>query len=528
MKKRDSRLRIRIFSCLLIIPTVLWLLLSLTGAAADLDYDTGEKRSKHELSEDTSVSNVTDEVESWYDDRVPFRSVLLSVNSYAAYFAELPYNKIIEPIIRAIANAVLDEDDYPKAAYLTAEKDSDSESSTVSGSFAFGSSSEGSLSDSSSDSSSSDSSTDSSADDEDSSEDKDSTDSKKSSSGEKDSSDSKNSGSSDQDSTDKKDNASSSGSSKLPSAVDSALGQVVVLPETYETPKQSGYYPYKELTADVIRGRDGWLFTTESYDDYTGANIPSDEELKEKMDALAVLDSFCREREIELYTFVMPNKNVVYPEYMPSVAQEEDSAANLFEDLVKENTGINFEYLDEELLGCKAYGQLYYKTDTHWNYRGALAAYSYMRNSLGLSPMDLCSIDYEEGEGYSGDLAQYTGLPGIAFEDEYLVNMKYKENLATEIVRDGEDYIDERITEDAENDQTVVLIGDSFRNSLFPYLSKDYTHAYSLNELKLDEEMMEILKSADVIILESVERNLFSEDYYDNTVAALGAVMQEE
>ncbi len=479
MKKRDSRLRIRLFYALLIVPTVLWLLLSLAGLADSLDYDTGEKRSKHEIAEDTSVSDLTSELESYYDDRVPFRSVLLSVNSYVSYIAELPYTKVIEPVIRTIANAVLEEGSYPAALYLQEESTGDS----------------GSDSGSSTASSDSDDDMQESAGSKDSGVDKDE----------------------DEDTSD-----------ILPSAVDSALGTLLLLPASYEEPKQSGYFPYRELTSDVIRGRDGWLFTTESLEDYTGENMPTDEKLKEKMDALAVLDQFCREREIELYTFVMPNKNVVYPEYMPSIEQTNESAAAAFEDLIHENTGINFEYLDEELLGCKVYGQLYYTTDTHWNDLGALAAYAYMRNTMGLSPVDLSKVTWTKGEEYSGDLAQYTGLPSFSFPDDYSLDIEYQEDTDYEIVRTGDDYIDETVSEDAENDQTVVLIGDSFRHSLFEFISKDYTHAYSLNQLLLDEEMVEILEDADVIILESVERNLFSEDYYDNTVGALGAVLSVE
>lgn len=508
MKKRDSRIRIRLFYSLLIVPTLLWILLSVTGLAKTLDYDTGEKRNSSELSEDLNVSNVTDELENYYNDRVPFRSIMLSVNSTLNYVVEIPYNAVIEPLLLKIANWRLDDAMTGSAAGASGESEAGSNPSE--------NDPEGSGSDSTSGvhASSEDSVGDSASEDS----------AEGSSGSDSGSSASNGTGSSDSTSEDSDENEDRS---DLPAMQLNEDGTLAILPAVYETPKESGYYPYKILADEVIQGRDGWLFTTESYEDYTGENMPDAEELNEKLNALVALNELCKQRGIEFHTFVLPNKNVVYPEYMPTLEQAEYSAANALEDYVLANSDVSFNYLDEELLGAKVYGQLYYKYDTHWNFRGGLAAYAYIRNNLGLSPIDLSEYEAVEGEETTGDLAQYTGLPSISFDKEYVLNMQYKPELEQTVVSSESDYIDEIICEGAENDKTVVIIGDSFRHGLLTFVSRDYTHTYSMDENKLDETMMEILKSADVIILETVERNIFSEVYYDNIVAGLGAVMQQ-
>ncbi len=479
MKKKDSRLRIRIFYGILILPTLVWLLLTAIGLSSALDSDTGENRNKHTIDEDVTLATITSEAEAWYDDRVPFRSVLLKLNSTLSYAVEVPYTKLIEPLLLQLANLSYEEDSTASADQsTTASSASPEEETTGDGSAQTtedGSAEAEGITEGE-DSASADSETDDSIAD---------------------------------------------------SAIDVVSNEVRILPATYETPVESGYYPYKELAPEVIQGRDNWLFSTESYPDYVGDTMPSEETLQEKLEMLVTVDQLCQEKGIEFYTFVIPNKNVVYPEYMPSVEQAEYSGMNALEDYVQTNSNVHFEYMDDELLGAKVYGQLYYKNDTHWNTRGGLAAYAYMRNTLGLSPINMYEIGSNDTYEYTGDLAVYTGLPMSAFDTEYAQDMLYRTEVTQELVSTGSDYIDEIYSSEPEVDQTVVILGDSFRHALGPYFSRDYAHMYSLNEKLMDEEMAAILNSADVIILEAVERNVFFENHYDQAIAALGAYLQQ-
>ena len=76
MKKKRAKLHIRVFYIMILAPAILWGIFSLCGLTEKLDFATGEKRNKHQVAEGTNLSNLTQELEAVYNDRVPFRSVL--------------------------------------------------------------------------------------------------------------------------------------------------------------------------------------------------------------------------------------------------------------------------------------------------------------------------------------------------------------------------------------------------------------------------------------------------------------------
>lgn len=487
MKRKDSRRRIRIFYGILIIPTLLWAVLSLVGAAKILDFDTGEKRNKHVMAEDTNLSNVTAELETYYDDRVPFRSILLNMNSTLNWIVELPYTKVVEPVLIRWANVSLDKKNAGTSnqvaegaedAVPVPEGEAVPGGATVPGGEAVS------------------------------------------------------------------DGAAFSDGEAVPDSEvvpgeGAGVGEVPgdevpaeetpavlpILPPYYESPIEAGYYPFKEVGEGVIQGRDGWLFTMESYNDYTGANYPSEEQLAQKMAYMELLNQLCQNKGIQLHIAAMPNKNTVYPEYMPTLDQAPVSAVNVLEEYMHANSSVDFQYLDDAILGAKAYGQLYYKLDTHWNNRGGLAAYLYLRNTLGLPPIDMADIGSVDMDPYFGDLATYSGLPSASFDPDNAVMMNYKLEVPQQLIQGENDYIDELVCPNAECPLTLVMVGDSYRHSLLPYLSRDFAHVYSLSETKLDSSMIDILNSADIILLEGVERNFFFMSYFDSTIVQLIEMM---
>lgn len=525
MKRKDSRRRIRIFYGILILPTILWAFLSLIRVARVLDYDTGEKRNKHTIEEGTNLSNITSELEAVYNDRVPFRSVMLSINSTINWLTELPYTKVVEPVLIKMANASMEKKGSGVAAGGNGANGSGGAAGATDGAGNTGAN--GAVA---ADGQQVDPATglpidpatgypidpatgkpfdpvsgypidpptgrpydpvtgqfvevDSGA------------------------------------------GADGQGDGSAAGQTSGQTGGLEVKPAFYESPVEAGYYPYKTLAPEVIQGRDDWLFTTESYPDFTGDNIPSEEALAEKLAGMEQLNQICQSKGIQLHIVAMPNKNKVYPEYMPSVDQVPYSALNTLEDYVHANSQVSFHYFEDEILGGKVYGQLYYKHDTHWNNRGGLVAYAYIRNLLGLPAIDVASISSVDLGPYTGDLQQYTGLPEASFETENSIEMQYKMELPQQLVRGADDYVDELVTQGTERQETVVLVGDSYRHSLVPYLSRDFAHVYALNEKRMDEGMRDILNSADIIILEGVERNFFYEVHYDNAVEKMIELME--
>lgn len=73
-----------------------WLNIGYPSIMETLDVDLNEKRNKATLSETIDLSKVTYEVENYYNDRLPFRSVLISFKRYLDAKIEEPYKDKLE------------------------------------------------------------------------------------------------------------------------------------------------------------------------------------------------------------------------------------------------------------------------------------------------------------------------------------------------------------------------------------------------------------------------------------------------
>ena len=64
-----------------------------------LDFDLNEKRNKATMSEPIDLSRVTYEAENYYNDRIPFRSVLISFKRFLDAKIEEPYKANMEGVL---------------------------------------------------------------------------------------------------------------------------------------------------------------------------------------------------------------------------------------------------------------------------------------------------------------------------------------------------------------------------------------------------------------------------------------------
>jgi len=151
---------------------------------------------------------------------------------------------------------------------------------------------------------------------------------------------------------------------------------------------------------DVIVGREGWLFYEPTAGDFMNCSVLSDRAVNNIIRNLLLLDDYC-ESQNALFTFtIAPNKNSIYPEFMPYNYIESDNPGNYDKFLtayseikeewqkavissdgnVKIPEFFSFCDLRKTLLQSKEANEapIYHKTDTHWNNIGALAA----RNAL--------------------------------------------------------------------------------------------------------------------------------------------------
>ena len=272
--------------------------------------------------------------------------------------------------------------------------------------------------------------------------------------------------------------------------------------------KGKSYYPYKSKGA-VFYGRDDWLFYLgdSSLDFYTGKNAMDNSEMEKFYTKVSTLDALLAERGVELRYMVLPNKEQVYADKMPTL--EIVHNAKVLQRLsyyMKSKGYNNYLYPLEELINGREGGKdTYYKQDTHWNSYGAMIALSCLMPTI-----DNVKVDYEVTHSMKkgGDLANMLSYDGDEYEifgancrNEVVYTQKVLDDYGYHIVYKS----------NGEAGRNCMIIGDSFRLALIPNLVKffdttvsyHYSLALDINRIAQD---IDSLKEGDVLVIENVER----------------------
>ena len=138
-------------------------------------------------------------------------------------------------------------------------------------------------------------------------------------------------------------------------------------------------------TEQAIIGKDGWLFMNgNEYTSYTGNPALTSTELKSIENELIARQKFCSDRGIKFYTIIVPSKYSVYPEnlYPNWKNLSENNHRNQLMNYFKNKKEINIFDITEKIVSNKDIGELYYKTDNHWNDLGSFYSVQAVMNIL--------------------------------------------------------------------------------------------------------------------------------------------------
>ncbi len=140
------------------------------------------------------------------------------------------------------------------------------------------------------------------------------------------------------------------------------------------------------IARDVYVGRDGWLFYTDSIDNYLGNDLYSSTMLKRIANMLQTRADWCEENGMTFYFMIAPNKNTIYPEKMMSSMKEgEQKRIDQVYDYLAENTTVKTIDVRDALIAEKTANptvDLYYPLDTHWNNHGGFIAYQTIMDTI--------------------------------------------------------------------------------------------------------------------------------------------------
>ncbi len=272
--------------------------------------------------------------------------------------------------------------------------------------------------------------------------------------------------------------------------------------------KSRGVYMAPRIQNGAIYGKDDWLFYSgdNSIGFYEGTNILSTEEMKTLCNKFEMLNAKCKAKCIDLIYVVPPNKEQVFPEFMPSLnVRTEYKREQVFEDYVKTNSDIHFAYLLDEMKDIKPLYTPYFKQDTHWNSAGALAGLIGIYKELGYPYPSINDANITTIKRAGGDLSSMCG-----YSSEYdNYDVDYRPDITYEIESSQDGWIN-KFTSTNKNGKTVVLIGDSFREALRYIIAKDFENTYVFHRGYMDNDeiknVLSNLKADDLVIVMAVER----------------------
>jgi hypothetical protein len=268
----------------------------------------------------------------------------------------------------------------------------------------------------------------------------------------------------------------------------------------------------------VIAGKGGWLFYAADggLDDWIQVEPFTPDALEVWRQTLVRRRAFLAHRGIPFLFVIAPDKQMIYPEYMPDSLRRmrESFRADQLIDYMRLTTP-DFEILDlrPAVIAAKPTELLYHRYDTHWNDRGGLAGYQPIAKRLrrwfpAIEPLTRADFDTSAAVP-SGDKTTMLGLtdrgklamPGLVLRrhDGYRIVEPER----------PDPYGEEGLLVTEHRDRSLpkaVIYRDSFAGRLIPYLSEHFSRASYLWQNEFDFEEIEREKP-DVVIQEFVARH---------------------
>ena len=283
---------------------------------------------------------------------------------------------------------------------------------------------------------------------------------------------------------------------------------------------------------EVVMGKDGWLYYAGegAFEDLMGRLRLSGEQLDLLSEKLEEKREWLERQGIQYLVVVTPNKQTIYPEFLPDYYQEGKQETRFDQVLQALNTDGKNQIVDirSALLAQKDKKRLYDKTDTHWNYIGAYYGYRELMDYVGkLFPASDFAGYFNVGSTWqqepAGDLAVLSGQEDSLSEtrpvifawiraQEKELNSSLQEILSLEKLQPS-------YTAREERKLRALVLHDSFMNPMKVFLSESFAEVLYVWKYYDDETMSTMNREniqkvidefqPDIVLDEIVERHLF-------------------
>ena len=270
----------------------------------------------------------------------------------------------------------------------------------------------------------------------------------------------------------------------------------------------------------VIIGKEGWVFLNEKpMDQYLGKNLFSNEELRNIFHQQIQRKKWLNERGISYYLIIAPNKQSIYPEFLPDYFQRENVTTQLDQlaELFAQDTSFRFLDLRQILKSKKRDNLLYQLTDTHWNDLGAFYSYQAIARLLKkdfsrIEPVSLEENTQRRSSNQLGNLARMARLSDKYSEAIPLLQPKNPKTwLEGRVSSDSVSsiYPQFRVTAEIRNSGNkdlpkLLVVRDSYTTYMIPWLSSHFgTSVYLWDnwQYELHENIIEAEKPDAVMVI---------------------------
>ncbi|MBI4807131.1 MAG: hypothetical protein HY795_18095 [Desulfovibrio sp.] len=178
----------------------------------------------------------------------------------------------------------------------------------------------------------------------------------------------------------------------------------------------------------VVVGKEGWLYlakdrTIDVLEEHRAVKPLTEPQLKHLASIYEERKAWLAERGIKYLVVIAPNKNTLYPEYLPDEFKQVGQSSRMEQVMafLEAKTDLNVLDLRLVLQEAKKTAQVFYATDSHWNARGAFPSYQAVIERLGrdfpkLKPMSADEFYPQDYTFLGGDLSYMVGLEELVTE----------------------------------------------------------------------------------------------------------------
>jgi hypothetical protein len=172
-------------------------------------------------------------------------------------------------------------------------------------------------------------------------------------------------------------------------------------------------------TSGVTLGKCGWLYLASdaAVSSYRATRPFTPDQLEAYRQIIEARRDWLAARGIAYVFIIPPNKDTIYPEFVPRSYNRVNDASRLdqFVEFMKSRSNVPVLDVRDELRQAKQVERVYDVTDSHWNLLGGYVAYAKMMQALCASYPNAQAIARSEfldqvEPGAGGDLAKMLGI----------------------------------------------------------------------------------------------------------------------